>query len=145
MIKNIKRAEEFADMVEVRFDCLRKEELDALHLRMDGTCGPSNKIIDSTSLPIVSTFRPQDQGGCRELSWEERSNFWNSGFETEYCDVEEEEFVNDSWSWLWVYRICSYHDFLGVPPDLEATFWRLANTEAEKIKIAVQADDITDA
>ncbi len=144
MIAKIKQAEQFADVIEVRFDCLEKSELEILHTRIANSCGPSNRIIDSTKLPIVSTFRPKDQGGCRELNLEERSDFWNSGFETEYCDVEE-EFVDDSWSWLWGYRICSYHDFLEVPSDLDAIFWRLANTEAEKIKIAVQADDVTDA
>lgn len=145
MIAKIKQAEEFADLIEVRFDCLQQAELEVLHSRLPGSCGPSNTIIDSTTLPIVSTFRPKDQGGSRELSLEDRIDFWNSGFETEYCDVEEPKFVDDSWSWLWGYRIISYHDFSGVPTDLEAIFWRLVETDAEKIKIAVQANEITDA
>lgn len=139
MIAKIKQAEEFADVIEVRFDCLAKSELAALH-----HFGSSNRVIDSTNLPIISTFRPKDQGGYRDFDSEERSIFWNGGFETEYCDVEE-EFVEDSWNWLWRERICSYHDFRGVPSDVDAIATRLFSTDAERIKIAVQAEDITDA
>lgn len=145
MIAKIKQAEEFADIIEVRFDCLQKAELGNLHARIPGSCGPSNKVIDSTNLPIISTFRPKDQGGCRELTWEERRDFWNSGFETEYCDVEEAGFVDDSWSCARGHRILSYHDFSGVPHNLEEIFTQIALTDADIIKIAVQGADITDA
>ncbi len=142
MIENIRRAEKFADVVEVRFDCLRTEELDPLLPR---SCpGPKNVIVESAAKPIISTFRPKEQGGHRDLSMSERKNFWNSGHETDYCDLEE-EFVDDSWSWLWGARICSYHDFSGVPQNIEEIFDRLAITDADIIKIAVRADEITDA
>lgn len=144
MIRKIKLAERMGDMLEVRFDSLQRGELEALHTRTADRCGPSNKIIESTVAPIISTLRPKDQGGYRELSWEEREDFWNGGFETEYCDLEE-EFVDDSWSRPWRSRICSYHDLSGVPADIDAIFWRLVKTKAENIKIAVYAADATDS
>jgi len=142
MIANIKRAEEFADVIEVRFDCLRMEELEPLLPKSYRR--PKNVIVESATKPIISTFRPKEQGGCRDLSLNERNDFWNSGNETDYCDVEE-EFVKDSSSWLWGERICSYHDFSGVPQNINEIFDRLAKTDAETIKVAVQTDDITDA
>lgn len=144
MIKNIRQAEEFADVIEVRFDCLKKNELEGLLFQRTYP-GPSNDVVESTTTPLISTFRSKEQGGGRELSFVEREAFWTSGHETEYCDVEEDVVEITELPWLWGNRICSYHDFLGIPPDLEALYWRLANTEAEKVKIAVQADDITDA
>src|SRR5205085_3172418 len=44
----------------------------------------------------------------------------------------------------WGRVICSYHDFTGVPDDLEKIFERMAATPAGMIKIAVQAGDATD-
>lgn len=139
-IAKIRRADEFADVIEVRFDCLPKAEIEWLLRPLEGT---SNSIKELTDRPIVSTFRPKVQGGYRELSLTERADFW-SGNETSYCDVEE-EFGDDTRNCLSGSRICSFHDLSGVPANIEAIFDRLAATGAEIIKIAVQADDIIDA
>jgi 3-dehydroquinate dehydratase / shikimate dehydrogenase len=144
MLTKIKLAEPLADVVEVRFDCLDENELSILQARAPGTLGPANKIIDSTDLPIISTFRPREQGGMRDLTFDDRETFWTSGFETEYCDVEEAEFVDHSWSWIWRKRIYSYHDFAGVPANLEEILDRLASTDADILKIAAYAHDAVD-
>src|SRR5258708_33887294 len=130
MIKNVKRAEEFAGLIEVRFDWLSKSEFnpaDHDNLKMATAWG---RILNSTETPLISTFRPSEQGSERELSEEERREFWNSGYETDYCDVEE-EFVEDTWYWLYFDRICSYHDFSGTPDDVPAIFERLNIAGAE--------------
>lgn len=145
MIAKIKQAEPLADVIEVRFDSLRPDELEALHTREIGSCGPSNPIIDSTKVPLISTFRPRDQGGYRELTWDERRDFWNAGFETEYCDVEDETFLDDSWSWLWNLRISSFHDFQGTPDNLEAIFDRFVQIDSQVVKIAITANDAVNA
>jgi 3-dehydroquinate dehydratase/shikimate dehydrogenase len=44
----------------------------------------------------------------------------------------------------WSRVICSHHDFVGVPQDLEKIYERMAATPARILKIAVQADEITD-
>ena len=130
-------------LIELRFDCLEKSELaaeDADKLRNNlarifGQVDPER---------CVTTFRPKEHGGYRELSQLERSNFWNMGFETELADLEE-DVVDDSWSWLWGGRICSFHDFLGVPADIDSIFYNLARLETGLIKIAVAVQDATDA
>jgi len=150
IIAHIKQAESLADLIEVRFDCLPKHEFD--REKPEESDQVLYKLFKHhDEVPWISTFRTKEQGGRRELSNVERENFWNSGFETEICDVEE-DIVEDSWYWLWDKRICSYHDFSGTPPDVAVIFERLSNAACEKIgggpeivKIAVQAEDVTDA
>jgi 3-dehydroquinate dehydratase/shikimate dehydrogenase len=141
--ENLRRAEELADVIEVRFDCLRKEDLETL-LWPWPSPRPLDKIKTTTLKPIISTFRSKEQGGRRLLEFNERSSFWTSGYETDYCDVEE-EFVDETWSWLWQKRICSFHDLSGVPSDILDIFDHLKSTKAEIVKIAVQANDVSDA
>ena len=136
MLEQIKRAEDSADVIEIRFDCLAEDEIEKFYTILDRDW----KISD---IPLISTFRPKEQGGKRELTWKERQDFWNSGNEIGWIDCEE-DFVEDSFSWLWEERICSYHDFETIPENLSAIYRRLKDTEADIIKIAVQADDITD-
>ena len=136
MLEQIKHAEDLADVIEIRFDCLAEVEIEKFYTILDRDW----KISD---IPLISTFRPKEQGGKRELTWKERQDFWNSGNEIGWIDCEE-DFVEDSFSWLWEERICSYHDFETTPENLSAIYRRLRDTEADIIKIAVQADDITD-
>ncbi len=133
MIAKIKQAESLADVIEVRFDSLLIDEVER-----------AGEIVRSTTLPIISTFRPREQGGFRELTDSERDAFWCSGIGTAYCDVEE-EFVEATRPWPWGERICSFHDFEGVPADVESKVECLRATEAEFIKAAVTANDVADA
>nr|MBA3786940.1 type I 3-dehydroquinate dehydratase [Acidobacteriota bacterium] len=66
-IKDIKRAEKSADVIELRFDCLRKNEI-------------KNAIenLPKIDKPYLATFRPKEQGGKRDLSLGERLKFWES-------------------------------------------------------------------
>ena len=141
--EKVRNATDVADVIEVRFDCLRKEDLETL-LWPWPLPRPLDKILATTTKPIISTYRSKEQGGRRLLDLNERSFFWNSGYETEYCDLEE-EFVDDTWHWLWRKRICSFHDLSGVPSDIVDIFDRLKNTKAEIIKIAAEANDVSDA
>jgi 3-dehydroquinate dehydratase / shikimate dehydrogenase len=144
MIEKIGRAERFADVIEVRFDSLLPQELEWLR-RARTYPGPANEVVESTKSPIISTFRPKGQGGFREISIAEREAFWTSGHETAYCDVEEDVVGMTEAPWLWDERICSYHDFSGVPKDMEGFFDRLAQTDTGIIKIAVHAEDSVEA
>ncbi|MBK6722212.1 MAG: type I 3-dehydroquinate dehydratase [Acidobacteria bacterium] len=66
-IENIKRAEEFADVVEVRFDCLRGEELTKFQFQ----------IADlKFEKPLLATFRSPEQGGQGSATLTERREFW---------------------------------------------------------------------
>ncbi|HUR98283.1 MAG TPA: shikimate dehydrogenase [Pyrinomonadaceae bacterium] len=142
-IENINKARGQGDLIELRFDCLRKDELNAEDV--ESLRNTLAKIVGGESYPPwITTFRPKSQGGERELSDFERRNFWNVGSETEIADLEE-DMVDDSWSWLWSERICSFHSFAGVPDDIESIFRRLVQTQADIIKIAVNVGDATEA
>ena len=139
LIRQIRRAAELADIIEVRFDSLARTEFDPTD--MQRAILVLTRILKSTDKPVITTYRPKSQGGFRELTNEERSNFWNSGHETAYCDVEEDMIEHSA---HWAGKICSFHDFSGVPNDWEGTFDRLAQTDAGNIKIAAMADDAAD-
>jgi 3-dehydroquinate dehydratase/shikimate dehydrogenase len=128
------RAREVGDIVELRLDCIEEDwttwvtELEPL-------------IRDQSRLAIL-TFRPSEQGGHRVLSRHEREAFWNRDWNPDLkalFDIEGDLVISDSRR-----VIVSHHDFSGVPEDLEQIYERLAATPAQVVKIAVQANEITD-
>lgn len=127
--EDIKRAKGLADFIELRFDCLNEGEIEKVKLEYDEN--------------HIRTFRPREQGGKRNLSLREREIFWNSG--EDYCGADfEEDMVENSFDWHYKPVICSYHDFKGAPDNLPEIFERLFATDADVLKIAIQANDITD-
>ncbi len=129
LIEQIKRAEELADLIEIRFDCLRKEEIEKSNF-------PYNENY-------IFTFRPKSQGGKREISLQERESFWNSG--DDFCGADfEEDVIENHLGWLYKPVICSYHDFSKVPDNLDEIYERIKTAEVDIIKIAVQTDKIPD-
>jgi 3-dehydroquinate dehydratase / shikimate dehydrogenase len=128
------RATEWADVIEFRLDCLEPE---------DFSTGIS-QLLSTTSLPVILTLRPSEQGGHRNLTREARDAFWKQAprGEAVWWDLEADlaHEVSPDWS----RTIVSHHDFTGVPADLELIYQRLAQTPARVLKIAVQANDITD-
>ena len=142
-IERLARASSSADLLELRFDSLSRSEFNCEDI--DSAKAVLREIFElHSTTPWITTFRPREHGGEREISAVERTNFWGSGFETEIADLEE-DLVEDSWYWLWGERICSFHDFAGVPENLESLFAQLAETKAETIKIAVLVGDAADA
>jgi 3-dehydroquinate dehydratase/shikimate dehydrogenase len=136
-------ARDDVDLIELRFDCLEEQELAAEDVKkLESNMARIFDQVDREK--CVTTFRPKEYGGHRELSPLERLNFWNLGFETEFADLEE-DFVETSWYWVWSQRICSFHDFRGVPDDIDSVFYKLARLETGLIKIAVAVQDTTDA
>jgi 3-dehydroquinate dehydratase/shikimate dehydrogenase len=67
VLGRIERAGQLADVIEIRFDCLRPEETGRLigHLKILGK-------------EILATLRPLGQGGTRQLTMQERVEFWQS-------------------------------------------------------------------
>ena len=140
-----RRASEFADVIELRLDCLENSELI-----------PFLKFVRRTLAGhFILTFRPSEQGGHRVLGRPERAAFWEKTFKADLkadfdadlkadllCDIEADLVLESSFDWPHV--IVSHHDFNGVPHDLEALYERLAATPARIVKIAVTANDITD-
>src|SRR5258708_6413971 len=143
----IARAAEVADIVELRLDCLedneREKALTYLH-----------DYLNRAGTPVILTLRSAEQGGHTTSDFETRRHFWTSLIKVSrsaFIDLEldmvlgftaEEPAVELSINWSRV--ICSYHDFGGVPSDLDQLYARMAATPARILKIAVQADDATD-
>ena len=136
------RARELGDVVELRLDCV--EDNDVLP-RLQSLTGKD-------AGPFILTFRPSEQGGHRVLSRAEREAFWKGDWDasrTALADIESDlvcdkdaPFIDGPFDWSRV--IVSHHDFNGVPADLEEIYKRLARSLADVVKIAVQANDITD-
>ena len=142
-VRRVEAARGKSDLIELRFDYLDVDELGA---EDDKKLAASlHKIFGSVSTDkCITTFRPIESGGHREISPTERDNFWNAGFETEFADLEE-DMVELSWYWLWWSRICSFHDFGGVPEDLYSIFERLKATGVPIVKIAASINDVIEA
>ena len=136
-IKDIKRAEKSADVIELRFDCLRKNEI-------------KNAIenLPKINKQYLATFRPKEQGGKRELSLGERLKFWESLL---WANKDKIFWVDFEFDMSFVVNlqktltIASSHDFSGVSENLSATYEVFSITNADVLKTAVQANDITDS
>jgi 3-dehydroquinate dehydratase/shikimate dehydrogenase len=126
------RASEWADIIELRLDCL-SETPDNL-----------SQLLNDLARPVILTYRPSEQGGHRDLSREARIAFWKhaSRGESVWWDVEADLVHDRSLDWSRI--IISHHDFSGVPGDLDQIYERLAQTPARVLKIAVQAKDAVD-
>jgi len=127
------RATEWADLIELRLDCLKDLPEDAA------------RVLNNFSRPVILTFRPTEQGGHRDSTRAERQAFWTTlapQIESDWWDVEGDLAATLSINSSRI--IVSHHDFSGVPEDLEQIYERLASTPAAVVKIAVQANDITD-
>ena len=130
-ITKIKQAADIADVIELRFDCLSETELDtALDQLAQLAVGK----------PLLATFRSPEQGGNRQLTIQQRKEFWRDLPSFRAADLEED--IADM-PIAAEDRIVSFHDFDGVPNDLKDIYERLAAHDAT-VKIAVQAKDITD-
>ena len=134
MINNIKRAEEFADIIELRFDCLPSAEI--------GKALQEVATFDA-KVPMLVTFRPIEQGGKREITKDERREFWSRVPRSFWAGDFEEDAIK--YSPDWIKKILSHHDFSKTTENVSEIYERLSSAGAAIIKIAVQAADITDS
>lgn len=139
--EQIKRAEDSADVIEIRFDCLKKSELQK---------GVAN--LPATEKHYLATFRPREQGGKQTLTLKERLKFWESLL---WNNRGKKFLIDHEYDFKFALdlqktpTIISFHDFSGVTKDLSAAYdlnARLFSHLRNKIiKIAVNADEITDS
>ncbi|PYS70774.1 MAG: shikimate dehydrogenase [Acidobacteria bacterium] len=131
-----------ADIVEFRLDGLDEDELSNTKI---------NDLVRAIQKPVILTYRPEEQGGYRSLTIQERMSFWQENFKSDaaFFDLELDlvkKLVNldaenqPDWSRV----ICSHHDFKGPVPNLERIYEELAFTPARILKIAVTATDVVD-
>ncbi|MCM3905770.1 MAG: shikimate dehydrogenase [Pyrinomonadaceae bacterium] len=140
----IAKAAETGDLIEVRLDCLDPSQL-------GGTLRNGEHLFDQSPRPTILTFRPSEQGGRRKIDTKSRLLFWlfNRPTSAEFLDIELDLALNSSVFDYgedvdWTRVICSHHNFVGVPGDLDRVFERMIQTPARILKIAFQANDITD-
>ncbi len=138
------RAAPLADLIEIRLDCLDP-------FQIGGNFRCLDHLFENSPKPTIVTYRPAEQGGRRELKMETRLGFWvfgrsaTNGFLDIEFDLASNSHVFDYTTQPeWNQVICSYHDFIGVPNDLDDLYDRMAKTAARILKIAVQADDAID-
>ncbi len=121
MAAQIERAAAVADIIEIRFDGLDRSAASQI----------SNLKVE---IPVIATYRSDAR--------EARLAFWNGHISRFWaCDLEEDILT----SVVGQRKIASFHDHAGVPSDLNQIYERLAATDARIVKIAVTANDITDA
>ncbi len=181
LVEQIKRAENLADLIEIRFDCLKDDsQIKELFLSIENLRSEIKK-------PLLFTFRSKEQGGNKNLSLDKRKNFWSwrddnkitfgSPFDNktflvaDLIDLETDLIEDKNWilrnsnifknSKFYDYVdkyfdprdfkekftnkiIGSYHDFFAIPKDINSIFTKLNLETIDIIKIAAQADDITD-
>lgn len=134
-LQQIARAEAVADVIELRVDCLRGGD-------------PVNLVSGiNPTRPLVITYRPSTQGGHGPSEMPNRQAFWNtlanSGLASENVFFDHELDLTDIERTPGVPTIRSFHDFNGVPENLDEIYTRLA-APGDVVKIAVTAADVTD-
>ena len=148
---SIERAAEVGDIVELRLDCLERDELNVVRARL-------GELLTKTDRPFLITYRPKEQGGCVDSSLEERAAFWRevpvwlraaavrgrvfADVELDLLESPHAESLGALFEGFTV--ICSHHDFRETPPDLERIYERMSRTRAHVSKLATRANSITD-
>jgi 3-dehydroquinate dehydratase/shikimate dehydrogenase len=146
----VTRASEVADIIELRLDYLQGDELFKALRGLPA-------LISASTRPVIVTLRPIEQGGQREMNNLTRIIFWVEHFlygkpHVDFADIEldlaqlfqrrEKDEGKELLNWERV--ICSQHYFAGPPDDLWKIFSEMLTTPARILKVAVQANDITD-
>lgn len=139
----LKHAAQTGHLIEVRLDCINE---DALASALENL----RRLLPEHTRSTIITFRPQEQGGLRPLTLDQRLQFWREhgfGLPADLFDLEielAEEFLRTGESVDWSRVICSTHDFSAGNADVENLYERIARTPAELLKVAVMLDDAVD-
>src|SRR3989338_605972 len=131
-IEDIRRAESIADILEIRFDCIKNPDVE--------------KIMKATGKPKIVTNRKKSEGGFFEGSESERIRLLRHAVDFAHrTDIEL-----GSWASAASLKskrsklIVSYHNFHETPKNLEDIYKKAKKTGCDIIKIATFANDITD-
>ncbi|MGI8848729.1 MAG: shikimate dehydrogenase [Pyrinomonadaceae bacterium] len=142
-IEQIRRAESLANVIELRFDCLKNIELEKLWSKI-------KQIRQSFDGKLLATFRPIEQGGKGNFTFAEREEFWFDFHVSEFVDWADfeidfsEENINKCCRKTLDKVIKSFHDFNKLPTNLNEIYNRIS-ANSKLLKIAIQIDDITDS
>lgn len=137
--RQITKALEYAELVELRLDFFKEIDLEAL-----------KQLKASFSIPMIFTLRSKEQGGSFSKSESERLETLKSllQLQPEYIDIESH--VSQSTIDEIVQKnpltkvIVSYHNFTQTPDHIERIYEEMKKTKAYYYKIAVQANHSID-
>ncbi|MGI8668586.1 MAG: type I 3-dehydroquinate dehydratase, partial [Aridibacter sp.] len=137
ILKKIKSAENLADIIEIRLDCVANEQIFKTFAFL-----VSKKLL-------LLTYRPKEQGGKIEADKQQRIVFWKAFVANGLLDkrkfwIDCEYDLKSEISNLKFQKIISFHDFQTVPQNLESIFDSLSEKSSFS-KIAVQAHEIKDS
>jgi 3-dehydroquinate dehydratase/shikimate dehydrogenase len=143
----IECAAEFADVIELRFDCLEDDS------QLDAALRELPSILRAHARPFIYTFRPADEGGHRPLDDATRLDFWtrrlrplisDATTRSDFIDLELDLFARhpDALAQLpeSINVIISQHDFARVPADLEEIYARAARVADSPVPDAATQD-----
>ena len=140
LIAELQRVENTADVIEVRVDCLKTDQIT-----------PALDRLKSEKTLLV-TIRPESQGGKAKYSIQDRTSLWTAYAMNRYVDHkaiwldQETDLIGKKNLLFWVedcFVIRSQHDMDGVPDDLQKIYEQTVS-DKEVAKIVVNAKDITD-
>ncbi|HKP44966.1 MAG TPA: shikimate dehydrogenase [Pyrinomonadaceae bacterium] len=130
-------------MIELRLDCL-----DPTHLFENNEL---TQLIAGCDAPTIVTLRANEEGGARDVSLEQRINFWTTvGFNlpSTFVDLERDvvqRLIDANITVDWSRVICSYHERREANADPSRIFEEMSRVPARILKIACHADDAVDS
>jgi 3-dehydroquinate dehydratase / shikimate dehydrogenase len=140
----VERAATFADIIELRLDCLSGRELDHALESLEA-------LHASQIKPFIITLRPAEQGGRREIDSLNRIAFWLDRLNKErpcfeFADIELDvaRVLMEKKGLDWKRIICSHHDFAAAHFDPVSLYEEMKEVPAHLLKIAFRALDATD-
>lgn len=137
LFEKIARAEPLADVIEVRFDCLKPTELEVVFDR-----------LPQIAKKYLITYRPSEQGGKRVLPLSERIKFWSRAakqLESHDYFADHETDIDFPFGFSNERAIVSEHYFSGLPQHFVISHKAMVNLSGKIAKIAATCDKITDA
>ncbi len=139
LIEQIKRAEDLADVIEIRFDCLESVEIEKVLFWLN-----ANKKSEKF---ILATFRQPEQGGKKKLLSNHHIDFWLNKTVDKSADWADFEFdlYIDEFHLNFQKTIRSFHYFKNIPEFLNPFFEKFILLQADIFKAAIQANDISDS
>ena len=137
MIRQIRRAEEIADVIEVRFDCLEPSEV-----------RKTVQNLPESRATYLFTFRHSCHSGKREIPLGERLKFWEFIFYQHkgkfMIDIEGDPEMMMAIEPNQIRRILSLHNFEVVPIRLDSLF-DMFTSQGDVAKFAFATKDIVNA
>ena len=129
------------------YEELAKQGAQLVELRLDyiGRAVDLKRLLANRVCPVVVTCRRREDGGRWEKSEEERQMLLRSAIASgvEYVDLEEDIAARIP-RYGKTKRIVSLHNFEQTPADLDEVHARIANLDADIVKIATLANSFAD-